>query len=35
MAGELAPAPAVDDEPMATIFSGWPAAIRCATRLSG
>src|SRR5437763_7556195 len=35
MAGERAPAPAVDDERMATMVSGWPAAIRCATRLSG
>ena len=28
-------APAVDDEPIATIVTGSPSAICCATRLSG
>jgi hypothetical protein len=35
MAGELAPAPKVDDEPIATIVRGWWAEIRPATRSSG
>src|ERR1019366_5032869 len=35
LAGELAPAPAVDDEPMATMVIGAPAASFCATCDSG
>src|SRR5687767_12041091 len=35
MAGELAPAPEVEDEPIATMVSGWPPAIFCSVRLSG
>ena len=34
IAGELAPAPKVDDEPMATMVSGCLARTFCATRLS-
>jgi hypothetical protein len=35
MLGALAPAPKVDDEPIATTVTGLPAATRSATRLRG